>query len=128
MRWLKRRCPHSGSRRHRAAHTLLTATAILLAGCDQSAPVEEELLRPVRYLTVSDNVSSRERTFSGLLKSTRETRLSFKVAGTITRLPVQIGQRLKRGALIAELEDDSFRLQVEQSQATLVEAEAGQRN
>jgi multidrug efflux system membrane fusion protein len=106
----------------------LLAAAVLLAGCD-AAPVEErELLRPVRYLTVSDNAAGRNRSFSGTLKSTRESRLSFKVAGTVTELPVQIGQRLKAGELIARLDSDSFALQVEQAQASLVEAQAGERN
>ena len=106
---------------------LLAAVAIL-AGCDPAPEVQEELLRPVRYLTVSDNVDGRNRTFSGTLKSTRESRLSFKVTGTVTELPVQIGQRLVAGDLIARLDSDGFALQVEQAQATLVEAQAGERN
>ena len=107
---------------------ILLVTALFLVACDSAPEVEEELLRPVRYLTISDNVSSRNRTFSGTLKSTRESRLSFKVAGTVTNLPVQIGQRLNQGDLIAELDSDSFALQVEQAQASLVEAQAGERN
>ena len=106
----------------------LVLCALLLAACESSAPPEEELLRPVRYLTIADSVAGRSRTFSGTLKSTRESRLSFKVAGTITELPVQIGQRLAPGDLIARLDSDSFVLQVEQAQASLVEAEAGERN
>ncbi|MDJ0699125.1 MAG: efflux RND transporter periplasmic adaptor subunit [Woeseiaceae bacterium] len=102
--------------------------ALPVVACDSAPDVEEELLRPVRYLTIADNVSSRNRTFSGSLKSTRESRLSFKVTGTVTNLPVQIGQRLKAGELIAELDSDSFALQVEQAQASLVEAQAGERN
>ena len=107
---------------------IAVAPAMLLVACDSTPETEEELLRPVRYLTIADNVSSRNRTFSGTLKSTRESRLSFKVAGTVTRLPVQIGQRLSGGDLIAELDSDSFALQVEQAQASLVEAQAGERN
>ena len=101
---------------------------VLLAGCDPAPIAEEELLRPVRYLTVSNSAEGRNRTFSGTLKSTRESRLSFKVAGTVTEVPVQIGQRLAAGDLIASLDSDSFALQVEQAQASLVEAQAGERN
>lgn len=108
------------------AACLLVAT--LLAACDSGPVIEEEILRPVRYLTITDRVSRRDRTFSGALKATRESRLSFKVSGTVTNLPVQIGDRLRRGDLIAELDSDSFALQVEQAQASLVEAQAGERN
>lgn len=102
--------------------------ASLLVACDTEIQTEEEILRPVRYLTIADTVAGRSRTFSGSLKSTRESRLSFKVAGTITELPVQIGQQLSPGDLIARLDSDSFALQVEQAQASLVEAQAGERN
>lgn len=103
-------------------------SALILGACDMAPDSEEELLRPVRYLTIADNVAGRDRTFSGSLKSIRESRLSFKVAGTVTDVPVQIGQRVNRGDLIAELNPESFSLQVEQAQATLVEAQAGERN
>ncbi len=102
--------------------------AMALVACDAGPDVEEELLRPVRFLTIADNVDGRDRTFSGSLKSIRESRLSFKVAGTVTNVPVQIGQQLNRGDLIAQLDSDSFALQVEQAQASLVEAQAGERN
>jgi len=104
------------------------AIAFFLVACDSAPDTEEELLRPVRYLTIADNVAGRDRTFSGTLKSMLESRLSFKVAGTVTDVPVQIGQRLQRGDLIAQLDSDSFSLQVEQAQASLVEAQAGERN
>ena len=96
------------------------AGALILTACGPAQEEEEELLRPVRFLTVADNVSGRDRTFTGSLKSIRESRLSFKVAGTVTDVPVQIGQRLSRGDLIARLDSDSFALQVEQAQASLV--------
>ena len=102
--------------------------ALGLAACDATPDSEEELLRPVRFLTIADNVDGRDRTFTGSLKSIRESRLSFKVAGTVTNVPVQIGQRVNRGDLIAQLNADSFSLQVEQAQASLVEAQAGERN
>ncbi len=106
----------------------VAALALLIAACDSATAPEEDLLRPVRYLTIADTVAGRSRTFSGTLKSTRESRLSFKVAGTVTELPVQIGQQLGPGELIARLDSDSFALQVEQAQASLVEAQAGERN
>ena len=106
----------------------LLAAAMIVSACDSAPEVQEELLRPVRFLTIADTVAGRSRTFSGTLKSTRESRLSFKVAGTVTELPVQIGQLLAPGDLIARLDSDSFALQVEQAQASLVEAQAGERN
>ena len=42
-------------------------------------------------------------------------------------VPVQIGQRLNAGDLIAEIDSASYVLQVQQAQASLVEAQANDR-
>ncbi len=111
--------------------TSLPAMAIafvFLSACDRAAPPEEPRLRPVRFVMVSDESGARDRSFSGTSKSTRESRLSFKVSGTVTDVPVQIGQRLDAGDLIARLDAATYSLQVQQAQASLVEAQANQRN
>lgn len=100
----------------------------VLSGCEGKNEVAEERLRPVRYLVVSDDSGARDRNFSGTSKSSTESRLSFKVNGTVTRVPVQIGQRLNSGDLIAELDAASYSLQEQQARASLVEAQANQRN
>jgi len=105
---------------------LLFAT-LGLAACGKSDTTFEEILRPVRYVTVSDNSVIRGRSFSGTSKSSRESRLSFKVSGTIINVPAQIGQRLSAGNLIAEIDPASYVLQAQQAQASLVEAQANDR-
>jgi len=105
---------------------LLVAT-MMLSACGRSDEAVEERLRPVRYVTVSDASVFRDRSFSGTSKSSRESRLSFKVSGTITNVPVQIGQRLSAGNLIAEIDPASYVLQAQQAQASLVEAQANDR-
>ena len=99
-----------------------------LASCSRDDAPAEGRLRPVRYVQVSDDTLVRDRNFSGVSKSSRESRLSFKVAGTVTAVPVQIGQRLNAGDLIAQLDAASYSLQIQQAQATLVEAQANERN
>lgn len=100
-----------------------------LAGCDvaDKAPVSQPL-RPVKISTVSENGNVRSRTFSGVSQSTQESRMSFKVGGTIVELPVQVGDQLAAGDLIARLNRSSYDLQVQQSQASLSQAQAAQRN
>jgi len=105
----------------------LLIAILILAACGKPDEAVEERLRPVRYVTVSDDSVIRGRSFSGTSKSSRESRLSFKVAGTINNAPVQIGQRLSAGDLIAEIDPASYVLQAQQAQATLVEAQANNR-
>jgi RND family efflux transporter MFP subunit len=105
----------------------LLVTLFVVGACGKAdAPIEERL-RPVRYITVSDDSVFRDRSFSGTSKSSRESRLSFKVSGTVIDAPVQIGQRLNAGDLIAEIDSASYILQAQQAQASLVEAQANDR-
>lgn len=99
-----------------------------LSSCNREEVPTEERLRPVRFVLVSDDTLVRDRSFPGVSKSSRESRLSFKITGTITNVPVQIGQRLSAGELIAQLDAASYSLQRQQAQATLVEAQANERN
>ena len=101
--------------------------SLLLGACGPRDEVAEEVLRPVRYMTLGDQSQLRDRSFSGTSKSSRESRLSFKVSGTVTNVPVQIGQRLRAGDLIAEIDPASYVLQAQQAQASLIEAQANDR-
>jgi len=111
----------------RTCNMTLLIGLLTIAGCAKTDAPAEEQLRPVRYITVSDASMFRDRSFSGTSKSSRESRLSFKVSGTVTSLPVQIGERLNAGDLIAELDSASYVLQVQQAQASQVEAQANER-
>lgn len=106
--------------------TLLIAT-LMFGACGESDDAVEERLRPVRYVTVNDGSVFRDRSFSGTSKSSRESRLSFKVSGTVVNVPVQIGQRMDAGDLIAEIDPAGYVLQAQQAQASLVEAQANDR-
>jgi multidrug efflux system membrane fusion protein len=107
--------------------TVLMLTAFLVTSCGGGEEEAEERLRPVRYITVESNDGFRSRSFSGTSKSSTESRLSFKVAGTVTSVPVQNGQRLNAGDLIAEIDPATYELQAQQAQASLVEAQANDR-
>jgi len=78
----------------------------------------------VRYEVVSSVEAGRRRSFSGTCEPAVEPRLSFKVNGTIARRPVNMGDRVRRGQLIAELDPSDFQLQVEEAAAALRRAEA----
>ena len=105
----------------------LLIVALMLGACGKSDDTAEDRLRPVRFVTVGDASVFRDRSFSGISKSSRESRLSFKVSGTAINVPVQIGQRMNAGDLIAEIDSASYVLQAQQAQATLVEAQANDR-
>ncbi|MDJ0655071.1 MAG: efflux RND transporter periplasmic adaptor subunit [Xanthomonadales bacterium] len=99
-----------------------------LAGCGQEESATEPQLRPVRSMVIGGADAQRIRTFSGISKPAQESRLSFKVAGTIVDLPIQVGDALKAGDLVARLDASPYELQAQQAQASLVQAQASERN
>jgi RND family efflux transporter MFP subunit len=108
---------------------VLTACMMIpLTACDKEPVTSEVRLRSVKTITVGSLETDRSRTFSGVSKSSQETRMSFKVTGSIDKLPVSVGDRLKSGQLIAQLDDSIYQLQAQQTQADLARAKAEERN
>jgi multidrug efflux system membrane fusion protein len=102
---------------------------LLAAGCSQEAVELAPLApRPVRYSSVESIGGSRVRVFSGSAVASVETRLSFRVGGTIERLTVDLGDYVRAGALIASLDPADYQLQVERAQASLAQADAQLKN
>ena len=102
--------------------------ALLLAGCGSDEPSPEPVVRPVRYTPVYATGSERVRTFSGTAQASVESRLSFKVAGTVSRVAVAVGDRVRAGQVIAELDDKDYKIQKEEAEAALASARAQARN
>jgi RND family efflux transporter MFP subunit len=106
----------------------LLSLLMLDTGCQKEAPPDKPALRPVRSITIDSKVVGRQRTFSGTAHAGLESRMSFKVAGTIKRIAVKVGGQVKQGDLLAEIDDKDYVLQVEQARASLAQAKAQSRN
>ncbi len=111
---------------------LLGVTALGLAlvtgACGGEAAAPEPALRPVRYQEVVAAAGERARTFSGVARAGTESRLSFRVAGTVQRIDAAVGQEVAAGAVLAQLDATQYRLQVREAEAGVAQAEAAMRN
>ena len=105
----------------------VVAAGLTFVSCSQEKPEPEEVLRPVRVQQVFARGGVRTRTFSGVAQAGVESKLSFKVGGTIERLVVDVGNKVTAGQLIAELDADDYRIQVQDAKASLSQAEAQER-
>ena len=97
------------------------------AGPDGGAAVGEAAAeaRLVKTVEVPPGRSVVERSFPGVTRASRETRLAFRVSGPIDRFDVKVGQRVAKGALLARIDPRDFELAVARVEAGLVEARAG---
>jgi len=106
----------------------LALLGLALSGCRQKEPEPTPVIRPVLTRQVFATGGSRIRTFPGVAQSERESRLSFRVPGKIQRLEVKVGDKVRPGQLIAALDPEDYRLQVEEAEASLERARAESRN
>lgn len=105
------------------AIALLTA---LIAGC---IPEEknETVEPPVRGLVTQVIEAIEETTvrrYPGVLEPGEVNVLSFEVGGRLGRLTLAVGQRVRSGELLAQLQLDQFVTQIENRRAAVDEAEA----
>ncbi len=94
-----------------------------LVGC-QPAKAPESPVRAVRTLVISETGGMLDREFSGDIRARTETRLSFRVPGKITARQAELGQSVRPGQTLAQLDATDLRLNQQAAQAGLAAAEA----
>lgn len=111
------------------AACLVVLTTWILTGCAEQETKEMKApLRQVRTMMVDAGDGITHTSFSGRLHALKETSLSFKVSGTIQKIHVKVGDRVKKGEVIASLDPSTYALEAQQSRASLAEAESELRN
>jgi RND family efflux transporter MFP subunit len=104
---------------------LICLTCLLLLGCaKEQQAVISEILRPVKYEQVTRSGGKNVYTFSGVAQSDREANLSFRVAGTVRSMHVKLGERVRKGQLIATIDPSDYTIQADQASASEKGAEA----
>ena len=104
--------------------TVTFAAIIMLAACGKKDNVKEEnIIRSVKYEQVVSG-GNMDIKYSGSLKPFSESNLSFKVPGNIEKIYVKIGDKVKKGQLLAIIDNSSYSLQVKQAQAMYEQVKA----
>ena len=98
--------------------------ALVATACSDPPPPAEPVIRPVRHVVVRATGGQRIRTFSGVARAGVESVLSFRVAGTIATLAVEVGDQVRAGQPLAVLDPVDYELQVREAEASLRQAEA----
>lgn len=87
---------------------ILLAVRLFPGGGGAARPAAEKLPVPVETAPVQRGPLVRERTFSGTIEANARGTVASKVAGRIRRLPVDVGDPVDRGQVVAELDDAEF--------------------
>ena len=106
-------------------YTLLfvAGSTIVLSACQREEVEREPVVRPVRIVTIGDAGSGRSLSFSGSIRAGETAELGFEVSGRIIELPIDEGQQVSAGELLARLDPADFQSQLDQAEANFRQAE-----
>jgi len=96
---------------------------IAITACEKKVEIIEQV-RALKTITVSELATGQIRKFSGIVRATDSSNLSFEVSGSVDTVHVDIGDRVRKGQLLAVLDKEPYRLDVDAARAELVTAEA----
>lgn len=99
----------------------LLALGLVLTGCSRQEPPQEPV-RAVKLLTVGVGPLQATQEYAGDVRARVESRLGFRVAGKIVQRPVELGQRVRAGQVLAELDPRDYQLAVDAARAQVASA------
>ena len=102
---------------------LLVALATGLSGCSRE-PAVAEPVRAVRTVRLSPESAGRRYEFAAEVRARTESRLGFRVGGKIARRDVDLGDPVKAGQVLAQLDPRDLVLGREGARAALNSAQA----
>lgn len=95
---------------------------LLFQQCGDKQVSETEELKAVKYALVEQSGGIVARTYSGVTQSSSLTNLSFRTGGLILKLNAKVGQRVRKGALLAQLDQKDAKLAYDQALADVQSA------
>lgn len=106
---------------------IITLLSILLAlvACGEKEEIKKDVIRPIRSMVVAELEPFAGRSFPGMATATQTANMSFRVAGTVDRFPVDIGDEVKKGALLARLDPKDFQVELNYAKAEQRKAISG---
>ena len=113
----------NSGRRYSKKLGVVALLAVILTACEEEPPPPAKA-QLVKAMRVNDTAAFAEEWFPGQAKATREVALSFRVPGKLLRFPVNAGDEFQEGDLVAQLDSDTYRAEVDRIKATIARAEA----
>ncbi len=101
---------------------VLLLVAAALVACSPP-PKPPEPVRAVKVLTVGQTNLSANASYAGEVRARVESRLGFRVGGKLVKRHVELGQSVKAGQLLAEMDAQDYRLSVDAARAQVNSAQ-----
>ncbi|MDP2065680.1 MAG: efflux RND transporter periplasmic adaptor subunit [Burkholderiaceae bacterium] len=93
-----------------------------LLGCSKPTP-QEDPIRAVKVITVGADPMQTRYEFAGEVRARVDSRIGFRVAGKIIQRQAELGQHVKAGQLLAQIDPQDYRLAADAARAQLAAAQ-----
>jgi RND family efflux transporter MFP subunit len=105
-------------------HRLLSvvAFAVVLAACAKTEPAPEPV-RAVRTTVIAADTAGGVHEYAGEVRARTESRLGFRVAGKVVKRQANLGDTVKAGQVLAQLDSADLRLGQDAARAALQSAQ-----
>src|SRR3954453_1474965 len=103
---------------------LVGLTAALLAACQPEADTAVPQVRPVRTVTVVKRDVGETVSYTGRIQAENEARLGFRIPGRMIERPINVGDHVEPGQVVAKLEPQDELNALRTAQAGVVAAQA----
>jgi len=110
--------------RRRKVAVLLLLAAVMSTGCSGQEKAMQEKVKPVKVIELTEESRPEILHYSGVVSAAELKKLAFKSSGRISRIPVKVGQRVKAGDVLAELDSKELKVALEASKAQMEAARA----
>ncbi|HEY1058485.1 MAG TPA: efflux RND transporter periplasmic adaptor subunit [Limnobacter sp.] len=101
---------------------LMAALALSLTACSRSAPDTSEVIRPVRVMALKADGTESEDTFPAQIEPRYSASLSFQVGGRLIARLADVGDRVKKGQVLARVDPQDLKLALQAAQAQFAAA------
>src|SRR6476659_8068297 len=109
------------NRRLSSAALLSSSLLLMLGACSKSAPSPEPV-RAVKTVVIAPTTAGSNYEYAAEIRARVESRLGFRVGGKMVERPVNVGDTVKPGQLLARLDPRDLRLGEDAARAAVTSA------
>ena len=93
------------------------SAALLLAACAEHAPPPAAPAKPVKIEIAGDSARQQADSFVGTLRARQRTDLSFETSGRLTLIKADVGDQVRAGQVLAQLDPAPARWRLDKAVA-----------
>jgi len=105
-------------------YVFIIVSSLVLLACAPQKPEFKEAVRPIAWTQVESSNLDQVRRLSGTVKPVESANLSFQVGGKVAGVEVNLGDKVTKGQVLAQLDQRSFKLSLQSAQARLQQAQS----